>query len=128
MTELQTDDHFLVAATRATAVSTESDASFPTPQPTDGSTETRFDTAPVLRAREDVELLLTKAETDRLVALAVAAAEASPHWGPSREFIYEVTDDDHVFDGFERSSFTVSHQGTVYDVRYYDGFSTEFIQ
>ncbi|WP_020469645.1 hypothetical protein [Zavarzinella formosa] len=88
----------------------------------------REDIAPNLRARGDVELLLTKSEVERLLRQAVLAAESSPGWGPGREFLHEITDDEYVFDGFENSSFTIVHQGAAYDIRYYDGFSTEFIQ
>ncbi|WP_020475897.1 hypothetical protein [Zavarzinella formosa] len=125
----------LEAAMQARACS--DDPSFDTPLPgriidlgevSDGGEGRPGEIEHVLRARGDVELLLTKDELNRLLRQAVSAAEASPDWGPGREFFHEVTDDAHVFEGEEPSSFTIAHLGTSYDIRYYDGFATEFIQ
>jgi len=125
-------DIFLDHAVRPAAVemtTRDRDPSFDTPMPGGQlDLECHGDVAHVLRARGDVELLLTKGELERLLRQAVAAAEASPGWGPGREFVHKVTDDAHVFAGFEASSFTLVHAGAAYDILYYDGFSTEFVQ
>lgn len=81
-----------------------------------------------LRAAEEVRVLLTPGGTDRLLRLAIAAAEQSSGWGPGEEFCYEIEDRDHLIEGFERSAFVVRHLGPAYDVTFYDGPGGQFIQ
>lgn len=81
----------------------------------------------LLRAEADVRLLVG-GDLDRLLRAAVTAAEASPGWGPGREFYFEVEEPAVAAEGFERSGFVVLHRGASYEVTFYDGVASQFVQ
>jgi hypothetical protein len=82
----------------------------------------------ILRARDEVRTLLTPGEADRLVLLAIAAAEATPDWGPGQEHHYEIEEEAYVEEGFELSCFVVRHVGERYEIDFYHGPGSEFVQ
>ena len=82
----------------------------------------------ILRAREEVRQLLTPGEADRLIRLAISAAEATPDWGPGQEHYHEVDEEAYLEEGFERSGFVVRHAGKCYEIDYYDGPGSQFVQ
>lgn len=78
-----------------------------------------------VHAQKRVAKEFRKGELDRLVQLAVSAAERSPGWAKGQEFVYEIEDEEYVFDGIEHSTLTVCHAGSRYEVYYYNGLSGE---
>ena len=81
----------------------------------------------VLRARDEVRAMLTPGEADRLVRLAISAAEATPDWGPGREHYHEIEEEAYVEEGFERSGFVVRHAGACYELDFYHGPGPQFV-
>jgi hypothetical protein len=73
-------------------------------------------------------VLLTPGEADRLVRLAIAAAEATPDWGSGQEHYYEIEEERYVEEGFELSGFVVRHAGERYEIDFYHGPGSEFVQ
>lgn len=80
-----------------------------------------------LRAEADVRLLVGK-DLDRLFRAAVTAAEASPGWRPGEEFYFEIEEPALVAEGFDLSGFVVLHLGESYDITFYDGLASQFVQ
>jgi hypothetical protein len=78
-----------------------------------------------LHARRRVAKEFTRAELDRLLREAVAAAERSRGWAAGKEYEYPIEDEPYVLDGIENSTLTVCHMGTRYEVYYYDGVTGE---
>jgi hypothetical protein len=82
----------------------------------------------LIHAREKVEQLFTEKELDRLVKQACAAAEQSETWQTGQEFIFEIEDAQYAHPGIELSWLIVCHKGTIYEIYYYDGPSSETFQ
>ena len=80
-----------------------------------------------LRAATEVRQIIGR-DLDRLLRAAVAAAEASPGWGRGEEFYFEIDEPAFVEEGFELSGFIVRHLGASYEVTFYHGFASEFVQ
>ncbi|HYH66468.1 MAG TPA: hypothetical protein VD866_17375 [Urbifossiella sp.] len=81
----------------------------------------------LLRAEADVRLIVGR-DLDRLLRAAVAAAEASAGWGQGEEFYFEIDEPAFVEEGFELSGFVVRHLGGSYEITFYHGFASEFVQ
>jgi hypothetical protein len=80
-----------------------------------------------LRAEADVRRLIGH-DPDHLLRAAVAAAERSPGWVAGAEFYHETEEPAFVAEGFERPAFVVLHRGAEYDITFYDGFGSQFVQ
>jgi hypothetical protein len=80
-----------------------------------------------IHARERVTEFITDRDLDRLAQLACAAAEASPGWQAGEEFVFPIKEEPYSRPGIASSAFIVCHQGTAYEIFYYDGLLAETI-
>ena len=88
----------------------------------------------ILHARKRVEEFLQglldrpsfgAADLDQLVEEACAAAESSPGWGDGKEFDYPI---EHPYPHDFDFLLFVCHNGTRYDIYFYNGISDEQFQ
>lgn len=80
-----------------------------------------------IHARERVTEFVPDRDLDRLAQQACDVAEKSNGWSEGGEFLFEIVEENYVFDGIELSLLIVCHRGASYEVFYYDGGMAETI-